>query len=115
MIAEDGWIPGVTSVAQIEDPADPCRDAVSREHSHFFTADGQFGSRDANGEQVDDGRYELFGDDTVVIGDVTFHYEITDGDTISFTPEVPDCAPSCFEARWSVAVAFPGYTWQRVG
>jgi hypothetical protein len=63
-IAGDGWIPGVTSVDQIADPTDPCEGAIAREHSHFFTADGRFGSRDANGQQVDDGHYELIGDDT---------------------------------------------------
>ena len=114
-IAGDGWIPGVTSVAQIKDKAHPCRGAVARKHSHFFTAAGYFGSRDANGEQVDDGRYRLVGNDTLVIGDVTFHYKITDGGkTISFTPEIPKCAPSCFEAGGSVAVAYPAYTWQRI-
>lgn len=112
-IAGDGWIPGVTSVTQIKDKAHPCRGAAARKHSHFFTADGHFGSRDANGAQVDDGLYQLVGNDTLVIGDVTFHYKITDGGkTISFTPEIPTCAPSCFEAGWSVAVAYPGYTWQ---
>jgi hypothetical protein len=49
-----------------------------------------------------------------VISDVTFHYVIT-GDTIAFTPVIPDCAPTCAEAGWSVAVAYPGYTWSRVG
>ena len=114
-IATDGWIPGVTSVEQIKNPARPCRGAVARKHSHFFTADGLFGSRDANGHQVDDGQYRLIGDNTLVIGDVTFHYKISDGgDTIAFTPEIPKCAPSCFEAGWSVAVAYPGYTWHRI-
>ena len=36
---------------------------------HFFTADGQFGSKDFHGQQVDDGPYRLEGDDIVVIGD----------------------------------------------
>ena len=33
------------------------------------------------------------------------------GDTIRFDPVVPSCAPGCFEAVWSVMVAFPGKTW----
>jgi hypothetical protein len=115
-IADDGWIPGVTSVAQIRDKAHPCRGAVARKHSHFFTAGGDFGARDANGAQVDDGRHRLAGRDTVVIGDVTFHDKITNGGHgISFTPEMPRCAPSCFEAGWSVSVAYPGNTWERIG
>lgn len=113
-IAGDGWIPGVTKVSQIKDPTHPCVGSVDRKHSHFFTADGQFGSRDANGQQVDDGQYQVVRD-AFVIDSVTFHYTITDGDTLSITPETPDCAPSCFEAGWSIAVAFPGYTWHRVG
>jgi hypothetical protein len=113
-VAGDGWIPGVTKVSEIKDPAHPCRGSVARKHSHFFTADGQFGSRDANGQQVDDGQYRLKGDDTVVIGGVTFHYMITGGDTLSLKPVTPRCAPSCFEAGWSLAVAFPGYRWHRI-
>ena len=113
-IAGDAWIPGVTKVSQIKDPTHPCVGSVARKHSHFFTADGQFGSRDAVGEQVDDGQY-VVEDDAFVISGVTFHYVITDNDTLSITPETPDCAPSCFEAGWSIAVAYPGYTWHRVG
>lgn len=114
-IAGDGWIPGVSTPEQISDPTQPCTRAVGRMHSHFFTADGEFGSRDANGQQVDDGRYEVVDDGTLVISTVTFHYTITNHDTIAFEPVIPDCAPDCFEASWSVAVAYPGYTWTRVG
>jgi hypothetical protein len=118
-IAEDGWIPGVTQIDQIKDPAHPCMGSVARKHSHFFTEDGQFGSLDAKGQQVDDGSYRLVGDDTLVIDAadrkaVTFHYKITGGDTLTLTPVIPNCAPKCFEAGWSVAVASPGYTWHRV-
>ncbi len=114
-LAGDGWIPGVTRAEQIADPGHPCKDAVSRKHSHFFTADGKFGSLDADGQQVDDGRYTLRGTDKVVIGGVTFNYRIAGNDTIRFTPRIPACRPDCWEATWSVAVAYPGYTWHRVG
>jgi hypothetical protein len=110
-IAGDGWVPGVTEASQV-DPRHPCRGAVARVHSHFFTADGQFGSRDADGNQVDDGSYTLVGDDQVVVGGVTFHYTIA-GDQLALLPTIPSCRPRCFEAQWSVQVAFPGYTWQR--
>jgi hypothetical protein len=112
-IAGDGWIPGVTEVSEIKDPSHPCTGSVDRKHSHFFTADGEFGSRDADGQQVDDGQYELVGDAFVIEG-VTFHYVITDDDTLSINPDPPECAPSCFEAGWSIAVAYPGYTWHRI-
>lgn len=113
-VAGDGWIPGVTQVDQIKDPAQPCRGSIARKHSHFFTDDGLFGSLDAEGQQVDDGPYRLVGDDTVVIGGVTFRYRITGGETLRLTPVIPKCAPKCFEAGWSVAVAYPGYSWARV-
>jgi hypothetical protein len=115
VLAEDGWIPGVSRPSQIKNPSRPCEHAVARKHSHFFTADGYFGSRDAKGEQVDDGQYQLIGKNSVVIGGVTFHYNITaGGDTIAFKPVIPDCAPRCFKAIWSVSVAYPGYKWHRI-
>jgi hypothetical protein len=107
----------VSSADQIDDPDHPCKGAVPQVHSHFFTADGQFGSRDQQGDQVDDGTYKLVDDRTFVVSkefpDVTFHYRIS-GDTIRFDPVVPSCAPSCFESVWSLMVAFPGKAWERV-
>jgi hypothetical protein len=116
-VAGNGFVPGVASPDQIADPANPCEGAVPREHSHFFTEDGQFGSLDWNGEQVDDGTYEVMDENTFVISkefpDVTFNYTV-EGDTIAFAPVIPECSPDCFEAAWSVTVAYPGETWQRV-
>jgi hypothetical protein len=116
-VAGNGFVPGVRSPDEIADPAKPCKGSVPRTHSHFFTEDGRFGSLDWNGEQVDDGTFELVGDDTFVVSkefpDVTFHYAI-DGDSIRFEPVIPDCSPHCFEAAWSVSVAYPGETWVRV-
>ena len=117
--AGDGWIPGVTSVDQLEDPKHPCQGAVPLKHSHFFTAEGLFGSRDAEGNQVDDGSYRLVGDDRFVIGKefedgVTFHYRIEDGDTLYLDPELPACAAEgCFDAQWAIAVSYPGLPWER--
>ncbi len=116
-IAGNGFLPGVSSPDQIADPKHPCKGAVPQAHSHFFTADGKFGSKDHQGDQVDDGTYKIVDDRTFVVSkefpDVTFHFRVT-GDTIRFDPVVPSCAPSCFEAVWSVMVAFPGKTWERV-
>jgi hypothetical protein len=115
-VAGNSFIPGVTSPDEIADPADPCRGAVPRVHSHFFTDDGRFGSLDWNGDPVDDGTYEITDDGTFVVSkefpDVTFRYTI-EGDTISFDPVIPKCSPDCFEAAWSVMVAYPGETWER--
>lgn len=115
--AGEGWIPGVTSVDQLEDPRRPCRGAVPLRHSHFFTADGSFGSRDAQGDQVDDGTYTLLDERTIVVskefGDVTFGFKIRD-ERLFLTPVLPDCAENgCFAAQWAVAVAYPGLPWQR--
>lgn len=54
-IAGNGFLPGVSSPDQIADPKHPCQGAVPQMHSHFFTADGKFGSKDQQGDQVDDG------------------------------------------------------------
>jgi len=124
--AGNGFIPGVTSVEEIADPTHPCNGAVPRRHSHFFTSDGLFGSRDWNGNQVDDGTYELVGDHTLVMPygfeegppiQVEFHYRIN-GNTLRFEPVIPsDCSTNhCREATaWSISVALPGKTWRRVG
>lgn len=115
-VVGNGFVPGVTSADQLADRSDPCKGSVPRKHSHFFTEDGEFGSLDWNGEQVDEGTYRIIDDDTFVISkefpDVTFNYQI-DGDTIMFDPVIPDCSPECFEAQWSVSVAYPGEKWKR--
>jgi hypothetical protein len=115
-VAGTGFVPGVTTPEQLADPARPCKGAVPRRHSHFFTQNGQFGSRDWNGEQVDDGTYVVNDGGTLVISkefpDVTFHYEIRDG-TITFHPVIADGCLT-FRCMWSVAVAYPGKKWKRV-
>jgi hypothetical protein len=115
-VAGNGFVPGVTAPEQIADAARPCRGAVPRKHSHFFTQNGEFGSRDWNGDQVDDGTYEVVDDRTFVISkefpDVTFHYRI-EGDAITFQPVTPDGCLT-FRCMWSVSVAYPGKKWKRV-
>ena len=95
------------------------------EHGHFFTADGEFGSLDDAGEQVDDGTYQLIDDRTIVvakeIGDVTFHYKI-EGDSLMLAPVLTKKMKA--EARahpldftnvgWALAVSYPGQVWKRV-
>lgn len=115
-VAGDGFIPGVTSAKQLKDPTHPCAGAVPQKHSHFFTADGQFGSRDAQGQQVDDDRYELVDSRTMRIGAVEFHFTITENRTLELMPVMPACAPQgCFEATWAVAVSYLGLPWTRIG
>ena len=111
-IQGNGWVGG--TLEQLEKKDDPCEGAVPREHSHFFTEYGAFGSLDWRGEQVDEGTYEIVDDRTVTIGagDATFHFEIR-GDTISFEPVLPEVCGG-FDCVWMLAVASPGHTWERV-
>jgi len=51
-IAGNGFIPGATRPDQIKDPANPCKGAVQRKHSHFFTKSRMFGSLDWRGDPV---------------------------------------------------------------
>jgi hypothetical protein len=117
-VAGNGFVPGVTTPDQIADPANPCDGAVPRVHSHFFDPHGVFVSLDWTGAPVDDGMYEVIDEGTFVVSkefpDVTFHYTI-DGTSIRFEPVIPDCSPDCFEAAWSVSVAYPGESWELVG
>jgi len=110
----NGLIPGVTSVDQLADPANPCQDAIPRDHAHFFTADGEFGSLDFDGNPVDDGRYEVIDDDTLEINGTEFTYHV-DGDSLTLDTPIPDCAATAcaFEDNWRLMVAMPGTTWTR--
>lgn len=109
-IEGNGWVDG--TLEQLARRDDPCKGAIPREHSHFFTEFGAFGSLDWRGEQVDDGTYEIVDDRTFVIGDATFHFAI-EGDTIMFEPVLPDTCTG-FDCVWMLAVASPGYDWERV-
>ena len=113
----NGLIPGVDAESDTLDPSAPCAEAVSRAHSHFFAADGSFGSKDFLGQQVDDGGWRLEGDDVVVINGTPFRFQI-EGDELSLEPptvDVSSCgAPDCgFLATWVRMVAMPGTTWTR--
>ena len=113
--AGNGFVPGVESADQLADPKQPCKGAIPREHSHFFTEDGAFGSRDWNGEEVDDGTYRVDGATLVIskeFPDVTFRHRI-EGDTITFDPEIPEQC-STFRCVWSVSMAYPGKKWKRI-
>ena len=115
MVAGNGFVPNVTRVDQLRDPAKPCVGSVPRKHSHFFLRNGEFGSLDWNGERVDDGRWRITKPGVVTIAkefpDVSFRYVIR-GNVVSFTPLVPKgCAT--FRCAWAIAVAYPGKTWVR--
>lgn len=111
--------------AATPEPGHECDDAQPpEEHSHFFTADGEFGSLDAEGAQVDDGRYELVDADTLSFashgrgfgydGDILVDFT-TDGDTATFTVNVPDpCEDACRLAHgWALSAFFGPTEWTR--
>jgi hypothetical protein len=117
-VAGNGFIPGI-SVDEPEqiDLNDPCKGAVRRVHSHFFTEDGEFGSRDWKGEDVDFGRYRVMGDRLVIskeFPDVTFRFSV-EGDTLTLDPLNIPAGCTEFRCAWAVAVASPGEKWKRVG
>jgi hypothetical protein len=119
MLAGNGFVPGTP--LQLAARTNICKGAVAQRHSHFFTAAGQFGSVDYNGQQVDDGSYRLLDARTVRINDGKFHFQIA-GRELRLEPVISTAArrkaladPLQFStAGWQVAVAFPGHAWKRV-
>jgi hypothetical protein len=84
--------------------SDDLRDADGRLR---FERAGQARSRDSE-------RYgETFNVSKEFPEPVTFGY-VVNGDTMMLDPVIPECFPACFEAAWSVIVAYPGAEWRRV-
>jgi hypothetical protein len=106
---------------QLADKRNLCKGAKPQRHSHFFTADGKFGSLDQHGNQVDDGDYELLAAHKVRINDGTFSFRIQ-GKTLMLTPLITAAQkqqalanPLNFSlAGWMVVVAYPGHSWRRI-
>jgi hypothetical protein len=104
--------------------AHPCSGALPRLHSHFFNAQGQFGSLDWLGGQVDDGPYKIITGHTMRIGTnfgANFRVRIV-GNKLMLTPVLTKAMvrqalahPAKFSAAfWAVTVAYAGHTWRRV-
>jgi hypothetical protein len=119
MIAGNGLVPGTPQ--ELARKANICAGARPRLHSHFFDGNGQFGSLDWNGQQVDDGPYRVQANRTVRIGSGLFRYRITSGE-LSLSPIISREAKRRALARplqfstpgWMVAVAYGGLPWKRV-
>jgi hypothetical protein len=104
--------------------AHPCSGAIPRLHSHFFNRQGQFGSLDWLGGQVDDGPYKIINDHTVHIGNpgAKFRFRILNGNKLMLTPALTQAMvrqavahPTQFSAAgWAVSVAYAGHTWKRL-
>jgi hypothetical protein len=104
-----------------------CAGAVpAREHSHFFTSGGQFGSLDETGGQVDDGDYKVTSPGVLTFpsharefgytGEITVGYEV-DGDTATFNVRLPNVClqgAHCTEAYgWALSAFFGPAPWHR--
>lgn len=111
-VVGNGLVPGATTAADLADPANPCADAVPREHGHFFTEHGEFGSTDFNGDRVDDGGYEIIDADTMSINGTEFAYSL-EGDQLTLQPPPVTTDCSDFTCQWSIMVAMPGQTLTR--
>jgi hypothetical protein len=121
-----GWVTGNWFPEGAEpDPADPCNGSrPAEEHSHFFTDAGEFGSYDADGEQVDNGDYELVDDGTLSFpshaaefgfdGDVLVDFAV-DGDSATFEVQMPSgCADACADAyAWALSAFYEADPWDR--
>lgn len=115
-IVGNGLLPGVTDPADVPDPEKPCEGTIELAHSHFFRADGEFGSLDQNGQRVDDGRWSIV-DDTLAINGTPFGYSV-EGDELRLDAvDVGTCPAAgtefCLEA-WKLMVAMPGMAWTRI-
>jgi hypothetical protein len=115
------WVGDPADVAA--DPNDLCADArPAEEHSHFFTEDGQFGSYDAEGQQVDGGDYAAVDTDTVSFpshssefdydGDILVDYAVS-ADSATFEVQLPtECVDACREAyAWALSAFFGPDPW----
>src|SRR3954447_26094351 len=107
--------------AQLARKKDVCAGAKPQPHSHFFTADGKFGSVDQHGKQVDDGSYSVSGSSTVKINDGSFRFRVQAAG-LTLAPLLTKAEkkqalahPLRFStAGWMVAVSYVGHTWRRV-
>jgi hypothetical protein len=99
-----------------------CAGAKPFRHAHYFDGYGTFGSLDQHDNQVDDGTFTIVDHTTMRIGQSTFRYRVSNGDTLTLRPVISKAArretlahPGKFtEAIWMVSVAYEGTTWHRV-
>jgi hypothetical protein len=111
---------------QLAHKGDVCRGAEPQQHSHFFTAEGEFGSLDENGSmQGDNLPYRVIDGRTLRIeGGLReyYRYHIEGGDRLTLAPIIPKDAMRAARANpleYAVAarmasVAYAGHTWKRV-
>lgn len=108
-------------------PGNECANAgPAVQHSHFFTADGRFGSRDEHGQQVDDGDYALVDSATLSFpshahdfgyaGTILVGFTLA-GDSLTFTVKIPaPCEAECRVAYgWALSALYGPQSFTRTG
>lgn len=124
--ADGLWMAGgVTPKGTDPTAPDYCSGATTVAHSHFFHADGKFGSLDENGQQVDDGTFVLRGSDVIDFGTLQVRFAIDASDHLRFVEIIaPDrCPQSGFgdgspdssglvdcstDHAWAISAFYPG-------
>ena len=120
-----GWVTG-NWFPRVRDPdsADPCNGSrPPEEHSHFSTDASEFGSYDADGQQVDNGDYVLVDDDTLSFPShaAEFGFEgpllvdfAAEGDTATLEVQMPaDCSGPCADAyAWALSAFYEADPWE---
>lgn len=117
----DNFVPAGASAS----PGHECDNAnPPAQHSHFFTGAGRFGSRDENGQQVDNGDYVLVDSSTLSFpshahefgynGDLIVGFAIS-GDKLTFTIQIPSsCSAECRVAYgWAMSAFYGPQPFQR--
>ena len=113
-----------------QDSNDPCHGVNDKgqPHDHVFYKDGPFASLNQDGEFVDEDRYSLPNDHTIVFpgsGSKTFppvtaHFRFSDHqNTVTFDLVLPknldECSKHCKGVyEWAVSVFYSGLPWKRV-
>ena len=115
-VVDNGLVPSADGAGSL-DLDHPCADAIAIDHSHVFTADGQFQSLNQVGDEVDFGTWAAIDEDTIVIGapdraDVTFDYAV-EGDVLTLEPDLEEGCLE-FECQWAVMVAMSWSELERV-
>lgn len=112
---EGDFFPNTSPQQLAEKGSHICDGAVPQVHAHFLTSTGSFGSLDQDGQQVDDGKYQVVSSDVIQVNHGRFRYTVTDG-ALVLTPlisakdrKAAPAAPNDFStAGWQVAVTYNG-------
>jgi len=116
------WVVHLEGAATM--PPDPCAAIKDVAHSHFFTADGQFGSLSEIGEKVDEGDYKIVRRGVLAFpshseefasGPIEVQYTISGKDELAFQVIVPgSCDVGCRRGiGWAFSAFYPAVPWTR--